>query len=107
MMVVMGLWGCGVGANMGVYNLVMIAVMGLENLAPVFGASCFMVAIGFITFGPLIGVVRDVSGSYYISMWMVSAMTFISLILWLFMPAAQAYDAKKAAGNQSKKQEAP
>lgn len=107
MMVVMGLWGCGVGASMGVYNLVMIAVMGLDNLAPVFGASCFMVAIGFITFGPLIGVVRDVSGSYYISMWMVSAMTFISLILWLFMPAAQAYDAKKSAGNQSKKQEAP
>ncbi|KAK7066379.1 hypothetical protein SK128_028050 [Halocaridina rubra] len=100
-MVVMGIWGCGVGTTMGVYNIVMITVMGLDNLAPVFGASCFMVAVGFITFGPLIGVVRDVSQSYYVSMWMVSGMLLTSFILWLFMPAAEAYDERRAKAKQN------
>ncbi|XP_068236336.1 monocarboxylate transporter 9-like isoform X2 [Palaemon carinicauda] len=94
MLAIMGVWGTGVGMNMGLYNLVMISVMGLENLAPVFGASCFMVAVGFMTFGPIIGVIRDQSGSYNTSMWVISLMLLASIILWSFMPAAQKYDRK-------------
>ncbi|XP_066940755.1 monocarboxylate transporter 12-B-like [Macrobrachium rosenbergii] len=94
MLAVIGVWGTGVGMNMGLYNLVMISVMGVENLAPVFGATCFMVAVGFITLGPIIGVIRDQSGSYSTSMWVISLMLMTSIILWLFMPAAQKYDRK-------------
>ncbi|XP_064095755.1 monocarboxylate transporter 9-like [Macrobrachium nipponense] len=94
MLAIIGVWGTGVGMNMGLYNLVMISVMGVENLAPVFGAACFMVAVGFITFGPIIGVIRDQSGSYSTSMWVISLMLMTSIILWSFMPAAQKYDRK-------------
>lgn len=103
MMAVMGAWGCGVGANMGLYNLVMIKVMGIDRLPAVFGSSCFMVAIGFILFGPLIGVVRDVSGSYSISMWVLATMVLLSLCLWVLMPAAKERGADEAAQGLAKK----
>ncbi|XP_063613625.1 monocarboxylate transporter 14-like [Penaeus indicus] len=103
MMVVMGAWGCGVGANMGLYNLVMIKVMGIDRLPSVFGSCCFMVAIGFILFGPLIGVVRDVSGSYSISMWVLATMVLLSLCLWVLMPAAKERGADEAAPGLAKK----
>ncbi|XP_047488037.1 monocarboxylate transporter 14-like [Penaeus chinensis] len=103
MMVVMGAWGCGVGANMGLYNLVMIKVMGIDRLPSVFGSCCFLVAIGFILFGPLIGVVRDVSGSYSISMWVLATMVLLSLCLWLLMPATKERGADEAAPALAKK----
>lgn len=103
MMAVMGAWGCGVGANMGLYNLVMIKVMGIDRLPAVFGSCCFMVAIGFILFGPLIGVVRDVSGSYSISMWVLATMVLLSLCLWVVMPAEKERSADGAAPGLEKK----
>ncbi|XP_071524181.1 monocarboxylate transporter 12-B-like [Panulirus ornatus] len=92
----MALFGCGVGTAMGLYNLVMIDVMGLENLAPVLGSSWLTVGIGFILLGPLIGFVRDVSNSYALSMWMVAGMLLTSFTLWLFMPAAVRYDQRRS-----------
>nr|XP_045608472.1 monocarboxylate transporter 9-like isoform X2 [Procambarus clarkii] len=97
LMVTMAVWGCGVGTTMGLYNLVMVTIMGLDNLAPVFGASCLAVGVGFLFLGPLIGVVRDATGSYTVSMWVLAAAVLTSFILWLFMPAAQAYDQRRAA----------
>ncbi|XP_071524183.1 monocarboxylate transporter 12-B-like isoform X1 [Panulirus ornatus] len=104
LLVTMALFGCGVGATMGLYNLVMIDVMGLENLAPVFGACCFMVAVGFICLGPLIGFVRDVSNSYALSMWVLAGMLLTSFTLWLFMPAAVRYDQRRL---EEKEQQEP
>lgn len=54
-MVAMVTFGLGVGTTMALYNLIMVRFMGLENLAPVFGASSIALAVGFITVGPLIG----------------------------------------------------
>lgn len=96
MMAAMVTFGLGVGTTMGLYNLSMVRFMGLENLAPVFGASSFALAVGFITVGPLIGVIRDFSGSYTVSMWILSGYVFTGFLLWVFMPAAQAYDRRRA-----------
>lgn len=57
-MMTMAAYGFGVGANMGIYNIVIIDVMGVENLAPVFGTTCFFVAIGFLCIGPFIGILK-------------------------------------------------
>lgn len=55
MLATMVTFGVGIGTTMGLYNLVMVRFMGLENLAPVYGASSLALAVGFITIGPLIG----------------------------------------------------
>ncbi|XP_042222005.1 monocarboxylate transporter 9-like isoform X2 [Homarus americanus] len=96
LMVVMAAWGSGVGTTMGLFNLIMVKIMGLENLPPVFGASCLIIGIGFLSLGQLIGVIRDASGSYAVSMWVLSGAGFISVSLWFFMPAAQAYDQRRS-----------
>lgn len=91
----MGVFGCGAAATISLLHLVMIQYMGVDNLAPIFGSTCLLIGFGFPTFGPLIGFIRDWSGSYKASMWVLSAMTVISFVLWLFMPAAVLSDAKR------------
>ncbi|XP_071521342.1 LOW QUALITY PROTEIN: monocarboxylate transporter 12-B-like [Panulirus ornatus] len=103
MMATMAVWGSGVGTTMGLFNLVMVRFMGLDKLAPVFGASSLTIGAGFLFFGPLTGVIRDVSGSYAVSMWVLSGIMFTATILWLFMPAAQAYDQRRRAKENEKK----
>lgn len=41
------------------------------------------------------GVVRDASGSYAVSCWVVAGLIAVSFILWLLMPAAVAYDKRR------------
>lgn len=55
MTVTMAVWGCGVGAFMGLYNLIMIRYMGMKKLPSMYGASSLLNGLGFITIGPLIG----------------------------------------------------
>lgn len=43
----------------------------------------------------LAGVIRDASGCYAISMWILASLMSISFILWLLMPAAQAYESRQ------------
>ncbi|KAG7168114.1 monocarboxylate transporter 12-B-like [Homarus americanus] len=107
LMAAMALFGCGVGANMGLYTLVMIDVMGLDNLPPVFGASCFMVAMGFIILGPIIGIIRDSTNSYSLSIWVVAGMLLTSFMLWIFMPAAIRYDERKMKEREEKEKSKP
>lgn len=57
MMAVAGVWGFGVGVNISLFTLVMARIVGVENLAALLGASSLLVAFGFITLGPLIGMV--------------------------------------------------
>ncbi|XP_045126661.1 monocarboxylate transporter 5-like isoform X4 [Portunus trituberculatus] len=95
MMVVMTTWGMGVGTTMSLFNLIMVKFMGLENLPPMFGGTSLILASGFLTIGPLVGLVRDTSGSYPVSMWVLSGYVYLAFFLWMFMPAAQAYDRRK------------
>ncbi|XP_071523408.1 uncharacterized protein [Panulirus ornatus] len=91
-LVTMGLIGCGAGTSLGLNTLAIIDVMGLDNLPPAFAVASLMSGVGFLTFGPLIGFIRDVSGSYATSMLICSAMTFSSFILWLCIPLAAVWD---------------
>lgn len=101
LMVIMGVWGCSVGVFMGLYNLVMIQYMGVHNLPSMFGAACLLNGLGFISLGPLLGVVRDVTGSYAISIWILSGTEFLCVILWLFMPAAVAREERGRASRRA------
>ncbi|XP_071521343.1 monocarboxylate transporter 14-like [Panulirus ornatus] len=92
-----GVWGCAVGVFYGLNNLLMTRIVSLRNLTSMYGAKNLMGALGFFSIGPLIGVIRDVSGSYAISMWVLSGIILTSFILWLFMPSAQAYDQRRRA----------
>ncbi|XP_069959943.1 monocarboxylate transporter 14-like isoform X1 [Cherax quadricarinatus] len=89
---VTSVWGIAAGSFHGLSNLLMVRIVGVSNTTAMFGARNFMMAFGFFTIGPLIGVVRDASGSYVVALWVLSAMILTSCILWLLMPAAQAYD---------------
>ena len=51
-----GVWGLGVGMNMGLYSLVVIQYMGLDLFPKVYGATCFIIAFVFISMGPFIGM---------------------------------------------------
>ncbi|XP_042228968.1 monocarboxylate transporter 12-B-like isoform X2 [Homarus americanus] len=98
--VVMGVWGCGVGAFMSIFNLVMVHYMGLDNFMPMLGATMLCIAGGYLTIGPCVGYIRDASGSYLITIWVLAFTVIISFFLWLFMPAAVAYDKRKSAENE-------
>ncbi|CAL4106101.1 unnamed protein product [Meganyctiphanes norvegica] len=90
-----GIYGFGMGANFCLYSLVMVEYMGLENLGATYGAVSLTVTLGYGTIGPLIGFVRDFTGSFDIAMLMTAACPCVSFILWLFMPAAVRHDQKK------------
>ncbi|XP_047484754.1 monocarboxylate transporter 2-like [Penaeus chinensis] len=95
LMFVMGAWGFGVGGYMGTYNLVIEKYMGPEKLIPTCGVTLMLVGLCFITSGPAIGLIRDMSQSYAVSMYVLSGMAFVCTALWNFMPAAVRYDQRR------------
>ncbi|XP_050718052.1 monocarboxylate transporter 12-B-like isoform X1 [Eriocheir sinensis] len=96
---VMGVWGCAAGVFYGLNNLLMTDVVGLPRLTAVYSAKNLLGALGFFSVGPLVGVIRDVSGSYAVSMWVLSGLIAVSFLLWLLMPAAQAYERRQAGSS--------
>ncbi|XP_045585823.1 monocarboxylate transporter 12-B [Procambarus clarkii] len=102
MKVTMGVWGYGVGTNISLYTLIMAKYMGVQNMAAIFGCQSLIMAFGHITLGPLLGLIRDLSGSYAVAMWAMSAEVSICVVLWLFMPAAIAYDKRIEARASSR-----
>ncbi|KAG7162569.1 Monocarboxylate transporter 12-like 3 [Homarus americanus] len=81
---VMGVWGVGVGAFMSLYNLILLEYVGKEKLMQVLGLVAFVN-----------GMIRDLSGSYTISIYVLSFTAFIAVIIWFFLPAAIAYEQRK------------
>ncbi|CAL4092421.1 unnamed protein product [Meganyctiphanes norvegica] len=96
MVLVMLFWGMGLSLNFSLHNLLMIQYMGLENLPKVLGASKFANGLIFITVGPLIGFVRDVTNDYTIAISVLAGTMSVCIVLWLFMPMAVAYEERKA-----------
>ncbi|XP_064108655.1 monocarboxylate transporter 12-B-like isoform X1 [Macrobrachium nipponense] len=90
--VAMGIWGGGVGVYMGLMNLIMIEFVGREQHMNVLSFNFFASSICFITSGPVLGFVRDVSGSYTYSLLCLAASTMFAFLMFLFLPAAQAYE---------------
>ncbi|XP_063603930.1 monocarboxylate transporter 12-B-like [Penaeus indicus] len=103
LMFVMGAWGFGVGGYMGTYNLVIEKYMGPDKLIPTCGVTLMLVGLCFITSGPVIGLIRDMSQSYAVSMYVLSGMAFVCSILWNFMPAAVRYDQRRDNEQSSRK----
>ncbi|KAG7165898.1 monocarboxylate transporter 6-like [Homarus americanus] len=94
-MAIMGVWGCGMGSYMGINNLIIAHYMGLDDMAATLGTMSLLTGVGFIIIGPSIGIVRDVTGSYAVSMWVLAGLAGCSFLPWIFMPAAVRYDHKK------------
>ncbi|XP_042235622.1 monocarboxylate transporter 6-like [Homarus americanus] len=84
--IIMGMWGCGVGSYMGIYGLTIAYYMGVHSLDATLGVTQLLIGLGFITIGPIIGVIRDASDSYTFSIWVLAGLAACSFILWIFMP---------------------
>lgn len=91
----MAVHGVGLGANMGTYTLMMIDVMGLPSLAPLLGTCAFFNGIGLFVVGPLIGLIRDASQSYPVSIWVLSSLGMSGPLLWTLMGRATTYDKQR------------
>ncbi|XP_076055908.1 monocarboxylate transporter 5-like [Oratosquilla oratoria] len=90
-------WGCGVGFVMSLHSLVMIDTMGVDLMPAMFGATSFSVGCGNILVGTFLGVIRDASGSYDVTMQVIAGLTCIAFVLWFFMPLAIAADERSRA----------
>ncbi|XP_066939947.1 monocarboxylate transporter 12-B-like [Macrobrachium rosenbergii] len=94
--VVMGFWGLGVGTYMGLFSLVMVKYVGREKLMAEIGVTAYMSSIWFLSCGPLVGAIRDGTGSYTASICILAGTVYITFILYLCLPAAIAYNERKA-----------
>ncbi|XP_068201834.1 monocarboxylate transporter 13-like isoform X1 [Palaemon carinicauda] len=103
--IAIGFWGGGVGICMGLINLLMIEYVGREQHINELSFNCFTSSIFFIVSGPLLGLIRDVSGSYTYSLLCLAALAIIPFLLYLFMPAAQAYEKRNKEELQKKNEE--
>ncbi|XP_064114717.1 monocarboxylate transporter 12-like [Macrobrachium nipponense] len=101
--VVMGLWGLGVGIYMGLFNLVMVKYVGREKLMAEIGLTSCTSSFWFLSCGPLVGAIRDVSGSYTASICTLAGTIFITFILYLCLPSAIAYDERRAKKETSER----
>ncbi|XP_071548366.1 monocarboxylate transporter 12-like [Panulirus ornatus] len=95
--VTMGLIGCGSGVCFSLVHLLMVKYMGLEYFQATMGTTQMLTGVAFIIIGPLAGYTRDRTGSYAAAMWVLAAFMFTCFLLWLVMPAAQAYQDRCAA----------
>ncbi|XP_068236071.1 monocarboxylate transporter 12-B-like [Palaemon carinicauda] len=103
---IMGIWGCGVGTFMSIFNLAMVHYMGLDNFTSMLGASMFCIAFGYLSIGPFAGYVKDTTQSYAACIWVLSGIISIAFILWIFMPAAVVYDLRQEQKkNEEKRKE--
>ncbi|XP_063847029.1 monocarboxylate transporter 9-like isoform X1 [Scylla paramamosain] len=89
-------FGLGLGFSLSMFNLAIVHYMGLDNLRPTIGIVGLAGAVGFPTLGPLIGLIRDLTSSYSVSLCVLVALDLLSVALWFLMPAAQARDARRA-----------
>ncbi|KAK3858133.1 hypothetical protein Pcinc_035657 [Petrolisthes cinctipes] len=95
-MVVMAMFGCGVGIVMGLHNLAMVHIVGVANIKAMYAVNNVIVGLGFIIIGPLVGMVRDMTESYAVSMCVLAGVMSVCVLLWCLMPAAVARDIRNA-----------
>lgn len=88
-------YGAGLGTIAGLNTLVMIDVMGIDRLAPLFGTTSLISAITVLSLGTVIGIIRDASGSYPISLWFAAGMLGCSVLLWALMGRATRWDKER------------
>lgn len=78
--------GAGLGVAKGfrsVYlNLVIPNYLPLERLPSASGIQMIAKGIVLIMFGPLLGVIRDRTGSYLLCIAFINCLTFITVTMW-------------------------
>ncbi|XP_045610191.2 monocarboxylate transporter 12 [Procambarus clarkii] len=94
--VAMAVFGFGLGSAVTLNNLLIIKFMGVEKQPATFGVTSLITGFGFPIFGSLTGFIRDASGSYAISLWVLAAIMSTAIVLWLMMPAAVACDLRRS-----------
>lgn len=87
--------GFSTGSCMFLYNMIMMKYMGLALYVPVMGVSGLINGLWMICSGPLIGVIRDWSQSYVVSVCVLGGTGFLATFLFLLMPAAAAYERRR------------
>ncbi|XP_050713861.1 monocarboxylate transporter 4-like isoform X2 [Eriocheir sinensis] len=92
----MGTFGVGYGFFFTSYNLVMVEVLGLPMLQPMLSVTGLFKSTCFLTLGPMIGSVRDMSDSFPVCLTLLAIFEYVSVAIWLFLPAARRYDQRKA-----------
>ncbi|CAL4069386.1 unnamed protein product [Meganyctiphanes norvegica] len=88
-------FGIGLAMNSTFYICIMLKYGGRDNITEVNGASGICVGIGFIILGPLLGMIRDASGSYVLTMCIVSGLLFLPVLLFLLIPKPQEEEEEK------------
>ncbi|KAK8383476.1 hypothetical protein O3P69_015745 [Scylla paramamosain] len=94
-MVALAVCGFSTGSCMFLYNMIMMKYMGLHLYVPVMGVSGLINGLWMICSGPLIGLVRDWSGSYVVSVCVLGSTGFLATALFLLMPIAVAYEKRR------------
>ncbi|MPC29062.1 hypothetical protein E2C01_022279 [Portunus trituberculatus] len=91
----LGTFGVGHGFFFTSYNLVMVEVLGLPLLQPMLSVTGLFKSSSFLIFGPLIGLVRDLSGSFPVCLTLLGVIDFFSIALWILIPFARSPPARK------------
>ncbi|KAK3886906.1 hypothetical protein Pcinc_008962 [Petrolisthes cinctipes] len=96
MSVMLGVWGVGVGTCNCLYTLLLVQCLGLDKFKAMLGVSGVLSGVWMLASGPLYGVVRDLSGSYTVTICTMVSTALLTIVLFLFIPAAMRYDKRKA-----------
>ncbi|XP_045102345.1 monocarboxylate transporter 12-like [Portunus trituberculatus] len=88
----MAIQGMGVGMFFTSYCLVVVEVLGLSLLTPMLSINGLFKASTILLFGPLIGWIRDVTGSYPVSLSVLAGTLYLAAALWFILPLARNYD---------------
>lgn len=76
-------------------NFATVHYMGVDNVRPTISVVGLSGALSFPILGMLIGLIRDLTNSYSMSMCAVLALELLNVAMWLFMPVAQVWDARR------------
>ncbi|KAK8377231.1 hypothetical protein O3P69_013699 [Scylla paramamosain] len=88
----MAVQGVGVGMFFTSYCLVVVEVLGLSLLTPMLSINGVFKASITLLLGPLIGWIRDVTGSYPVSLSVLAGTFYLATGLWFVLPLARNYD---------------
>ncbi|KAK7484241.1 hypothetical protein BaRGS_00024490 [Batillaria attramentaria] len=89
--------GLCAGVFVSMLQLIIIDFVGLQRFPQTFGFTQLFLGLSGATFFPLLGYLRDVSGTYAVPFHVIGACVFISLVTLLLEPVARRLEDKMTA----------
>jgi len=89
-------YGFGSGVTSSIYRVLLLQTVGMEAYPSSMAGAGTISAFLFLTVAPLLGVARDYSATFTLSMLMAASLKLASALLWLLLPAARRYEARAA-----------